>query len=307
MLFILYLCFVYIFILFVHIPIFYIFEYLLYLLPIIISAAYLSLLKRMVLAIAQKRSSPAFTRAPISILQPLANSLKLITKEVCEPSKSEKLYFVLTPMYTFSISLLLYTTLPLDPYVNFFVDYKYGLFLSVCLFTISHHRVMLRSTFSNNKIALISTIKAAILSVSHRLSIFMTMLSTVLMCGSLNIKNILLKQSTTGSLFFVLFPLAILYIIALLSESQKVPFDVVKAKAKTASEFMIEYSSMNYALLALSKYITVICSAQLFIILFTSTYHIELTFIKLGLVLFIILLARSSLPNFRFDQAAFIQ
>ena len=72
MLFILYLCFVYIFILFVHIPIFYIFEYLLYLLPIIISAAYLSLLKRMVLAIAQKRSSPAFTRAPISILQPLA-------------------------------------------------------------------------------------------------------------------------------------------------------------------------------------------------------------------------------------------
>lgn len=307
MLVVLYLSIFYVIIVFVHIPILCVLEPLLYLSPIIISAAYLSLLERMILATVQKRLGPSFTGAAVGILQPLADGLKLVIKETCEPAKINRFYFVLAPMYTFSISLLLYTTLPLDPYLDFFVNLKYSLFLSVGLLSIGHHGVLFGSMFSNNKVAVISAIRAVVLSISHGLSTFLTMLGTVLMCGSLNVKEILLKQSTTGSLLIALSPLAILYIIALLSESQKVPFDVVEAEAETASGFMIEYSGINYAFLALSEYITVICSAQLFIILFTSVHYIEATFLKLGLLLFIFLLARSSLPNFRFDQASFIQ
>lgn len=247
----------------------------------------------MILAIVHKRLRPMITRSPISIFQPLVNSLKLIFKEVCIPNKSKKLYFTIIPMYTFSVSLLIYTTLPFDPYVNFFIDTKYGLFLTVSLFTIRHHGVLLSSMFSNNKMAIISITKAAILSISHSLSIFITMLGTVFMCGSLNLKNIMLKQGTTNSLFLCLLPLSLLYVIALLSETQKIPFDVVKAEAETASEFMIEYSGISYAFLALAKYIIVICSIQLFMILFTSFKFLELSFIKFGFILCMFLFVRA--------------
>lgn len=296
-----------IFLVYVQTPILFILEHLLYLLPVIISAAYLSLMKRMVLALVHKRLRPMITRSPLSLLQPLVNRLKLIFKEVCIPAKSRKLYFIITPIYTFSISLLIYTTLPFDPYVDFFINTKYSLFLTVCLFTIRHHGVLFRSIFSNNKMAVISTTKAAILSISHRLSIFLTMLGSVFICGSLNLKNIMLKQGTSNSFFLALLPLAILYIIALLSETQKVPFDVVKAEAETASGFMIEYSGISYAFLALSKYISVICSIQLFILLFTSLKYIEFAVFKFAFILFTFLFIRASLPNFRFDQAVYLQ
>ncbi len=289
------------------IPVLDILEPLIYLLPAIISAAYLSLTKRMILAIVHKRLRPMITRSPISILQPLVNRLKLIFKEVCMPSKSKKNYFIFVPIYTFSIALLLYSTLPFDPYVSFFIDTKYGLYFSVCLFTISHHGVLLSSMFSNNKVAIISTTQAAILSISHSLSIFITMLGTVFMCGSLNLKNIMLKQSTTYSLFFCLLPFTILYILALLSETQKVPFDVVKSEAETASEFMIEYSGIMYAFLALSKYVVVICSIQLFMLLYTSFKYLEASAFKFAIILYLFLFIRASLPNVRFDQAAFLQ
>lgn len=256
----LYYCVFVIILLFVHIPILPIIEALLYLLPIIISAAYLSLMKRMILAIIHKRVRPAITRTPISILQPLVNSMKLVFKEVCIPAKSGKLYFIAAPMYTFATALLLYTTLPFDPYVYLFIDTKFSLILTVCLFTISNHSVLFSSTFSTNKMAVISVIQSAILSISHRLSIFTVMLETVYMCGTLNVRNIMFKQSSAGSLFLCLLPFAVLYSIALLSETKKVPFNTVKAKAKTASEFMIEYANIGYAFLALSKYIVIICA-----------------------------------------------
>jgi NADH-quinone oxidoreductase subunit H len=261
----------------------------------------------MVLALVHKRLRPMVTRAPLSMLQPLVNRLKLVFKEVCIPAKSRKIYFIITPMYTFSVALLIYTTLPFDPYLDFFINTKYSLFLTVCLFTIRHHGVLFRSMFSNNKMAVISTTQAAILSISHSLSIFLTMMGSVFICGSLNLKNIMLKQGTTNSLFLALMPLSILYMIALLSETQKVPFDVVKAEAETASEFMIEYSGISYALLALSKYIAVICSIQLFVLLFTSLKYIELAVFKFTIILFMFLFIRASLPNFRFDQAVILQ
>ena len=277
-------------------------EVLIRVLSIVLSAAYSSLIKKVYLALIHKRTRPAVTRAPIRLLQPLVNRLKVLIKEPCLPSKSKKIYFLLRPAYTFSISILVFTKLPIDVYTYTFIDYKITIFSFIALLSISNHSVLISNYFSNNKIAHISSLKSTILSMSYRLSTFLILLRSIFICGSLNFRNILFKQSSSTSLLLPLLPLAILYIITMLTEIKKIPFDVAKSKAKLRSDYMIEYSSINFALLVLSKYIYIITASIVFIILFTKNTSLTLFGFKLTVLLFGYLTIRSVLPNLRFDQ-----
>lgn len=295
----LFLC---LFITYVHIPVFIFIEILVGVFSIVLSAAYSSLTKKVFLALIHKQTRPAVTRAPISILQPLVNSLKVLLKEPCLPAKSKKLYFLISPIYTFSSSILIFTLLPIDLYTFTFIDFKINIFAFIALLSISNHRVLVSNYFSNNKIAFISVLKSTILSMSYRLSTFLVLLRSCFICGSFNFRNILFKQGSSKSLLLALSPLAILYIITMLTEIKKIPFDVAKSKAKLRSEYMVEYSSINFALLVLSKYIFIIIATIVSIILFTKTTSLLMYSVKIAFLLFGYLIVRSVLPNLRFDQ-----
>ena len=237
---------------------------------IILSAAYSSLTKKVFLALIHKRTRPAVTRAPIRILQPLVNRFKVLLKEPCIPSKSKKILFLIGPVYTFSISILIFTLLPIDVYTFTFIDFKLTMFAFVSFLSISNHSVLLSNYFSNSKIAFISALKSTLLSISYSLSTFLVMLRSSMICGTFNFRNMMFKQGSSRTLFFALLPFAFLYIITMLTEIKKIPFDVAKSKAKLRSEYMVEYSGINFALLVLSKYIFIIIATIVFIILFTK-------------------------------------
>ena len=287
---------------YLHIPVLIFIEILIRALSIILTAAYSSLTKKVFLALIQKRTRPAVTRAPISILQPLVNRLKVLIKEPCLPSKSKKVYFLLGPIYTFSFSVFIFTLLPIDIYTYTFIDFKITMFAFISLLAISNHRVLISNYFSNSKIAFISVLQSTILSMSYSLSTFLVLLRSTFICGSLNFRKLMFKQGSSRSLILALSPLAILYIITMLTEIKKIPFDVAKSKAKLRSDYMVEYSRINFALLVLSKYIFIIIASIVFIILFTKTSNMIYFGIKLCLLLFGYLTVRSVLPNLRFDQ-----
>ena len=237
---------------------------------IVLSAAYSSLTKKVFLSLIHKRTRPAVTRAPISILQPLVNRLKVLIKEPCIPAKSKKIYFLLGPAYTFSMAILIFTLLPIDVYTFTFIDFKLTMFAFISLLSISNHSVLLSNYFSNSKIAFISALKSTLLSMSYRLSTFLVILRSSFICGTFNFRNLMFKQGSSRSLILALLPFAVLYIITMLTEIKKIPFDVAKSKAKLRSDYMVEYSSINFALLVLSKYIFIIVAVIVFIILFTK-------------------------------------
>lgn len=290
------------FITYVHIPSLIFLELYIRIFSIVLAAAYSSLTKKVYLALIHKRVRPAVTRAPISILQPLVNRLKVLIKEPCIPGKSKKLFFLLSPIYTFSISILVFTLLPIDLYTFTFIDFKLTMFAFITLLSIGNHRVLIANYFSNSKIAFISALKSTILSMSYSLSTFIVLLSSAFICGTFNFRNLMFKQGSSHSLFLALLPLAFLYIITMLTEIKKIPFDVAKSKAKLRSDYMVEYSGINFALLVLSKYIYIIIAVIVFIILFTKVTSLINFRVKVAFLLFGYLTVRSVLPNLRFDQ-----
>ena len=285
-----------------HIPILIFLELYVSIFSIVLAAAYSSLTKKVYLALIHKRTRPAVTRATIRVLQPLVNRLKVLIKEPCLPNKSKKYFFIFSPFYTFSLSILIFTLLPIDLYTFTFIDFKLTMFAFIALLAISNHSILLANYFSNSKIAFISALQSAILAMSYRLSTFLVLLSSAFICGTFNFRNIMFKQGNSKSLFLALLPFAILYIIVMLTEIKKIPFDVAKSKAKLRSEYMVEYSGINFALLVLSKYIFIIIASIVFIILFTKVTSLINFGLKLIILLFGYLTVRSVLPNLRFDQ-----
>lgn len=269
---------------------------------IVLAAAYSSLTKKVFLALIHKRTRPVVTRAPISLFQPLVNRLKVLIKEPCLPAKSKKIYFLLGPFYTFSISIIVFTLLPLDSRTLTFIDFKVSMFAFIALLAISNHSVLIANYFSNSKIAFISALHSTILSMSYRLSTFLVLLRSAFICGSFNFRNIMLKQLNGISMFVALCPFAVLYVITMLTEIKKIPFDVAKSKAKLRSDYMVEYSGINFALLVLSKYIFIIIAVSVFTILFTKVTSLFKFIIKICFFLGAYLTIRSVLPNLRFDQ-----
>ena len=287
---------------YLHVPFLVFIELYIRIFSIVLSAAYSSLTKKVFLALIHKRTRPAVTSAPIRILQPLVNRLKVLIKEPCLPSKSKKVYFLLSPFYTFSISILVFTLLPIDLYTFTFIDFKLTMFAFISLLSISNHSILIANFFSNSKIAFISALKSTILSMSYSLSTFLVLLRSVFICGTFNFRNMMFKQGSSGSLLLALLPFAFLYIITMLTEIKKIPFDVAKSKAKLRSEYMVEYSGINFALLVLSKYIFIIIAVIVFIILFTKVSSLINFGAKVCFLLFSYLTVRSVLPNLRFDQ-----
>jgi NADH-quinone oxidoreductase subunit H len=287
---------------FIHLPFLVFIQLYIGIFSIVLSAAYLSLTERVFLALIHKRTGPAVTGAPIGILQPLVDGLKVLLKEPCLPSKSRNLIFLLGPFYTFTLAILIFTLIPIDIYTFTFIDFKLTVFAFISLLSISGHGILFSSYFSNSKIAFISAIRSTLLAMSYGLSTFLVLLGTCFICGTFNFRDIIFKQGSSNSLFLALLPFAVLYIITMLTEIKKIPFDVAESEAELGSGYMVEYSGINFALLVLSEYIFIIIAVLIFIILFTKVSSLVNFMLKILFLLFGYLIVRSVLPNLRFDQ-----
>lgn len=281
---------------------------------------YIVLFERRVIARLQHRVGPNRARlyigkfrVPFINLHPIADVLKLLTKEDSMPPFVNKVLFVAAPMIITITGLL---GLGLIPYGNpnlshwfSLSDSNIGVLIFLALSSLAVYSIVLAGWASNSKYALIGGLRATAQMISYELSMSMSLLAVVIMAGSMNLNQIVLAQ---GPLWFLaLQPLGFLiFLISAVAESRRTPFDLPEAENEIVAGFHTEYSSMKFALFFLGEYIGVLMLSAVISILYLGGWHgpgpewlgpLWLV-IKIVALLFFFIWIRATYPRFRYDH-----
>ncbi|TSD88116.1 NADH-quinone oxidoreductase subunit NuoH [Mycobacterium sp. KBS0706] len=281
-------------------------------LPLIIAVAYLTLAERKVMAAMQLRQGPMVV-GPFGLLQPLADGIKLLSKETIIPSGANRMLFILAPMITFFLSLVAWAVIPFDDgWV--LADINVGVLYLFAISSLGVYGIIIAGWSSNSKYAFLGGLRSAAQMVSYEVSIGFVMISVLLCVGSLNISDIVKAQQT---IWFAipLFPMFVIFFISALAETNRAPFDLPEGESEITGGFMVEYSSMTYALFFLGEYANMILMSGMTTILFLGGWLPPFGFapftwipgviwfvLKILFCLFVFIWVRATLPRFRYDQ-----
>lgn len=285
---------------------------LLIVVPLILAIAYLTLFERKVLAGMQLRRGPNRV-GPFGLLQPIADGLKLLHKEVIIPKASNPLLFVLAPVITFSLSLAAWAVIPFDLGVAL-ADINVGVLYLFAISSLGVYGIIIAGWSSNSKYAFLGALRSAAQMISYEVSMGLIIVSVLLCSGSLNLTKIVQAQE---NLWFAipLFPMFIVFFISILAETNRTPFDLPEAEAELVAGYHVEYSSLPFALFFLGEYANMILLSAMTTILFFGGWLPPMAItpftwipgiiwfvLKICFFLFVFLWVRATLPRYRYDQ-----
>ena len=284
-------------------------EALALLVPLLIMVAYLTYAERKVLAAIQMRRGPNVV-GPFGLLQPFADALKMVMKETVIPEGANRALFLLAPMLTFALAMVAWAVIPLNAGwaiadINVGVLYLFG------ISSLGVYGIIIAGWASNSKYAFLGAMRSAAQMVSYEVSMGFVIVSVLLVAGSLNLTAIVEAQKTVW--FCVpLFPMFIVFFISTLAETNRTPFDLPEGESELVAGFMVEYSSMSYALFFLGEYANMILMSGITTILFLGgwmgPFNIlpvlgPLWFVlKVCFLLFVFIWVRGTFPRYRYDQ-----
>ena len=290
-------------------------EFLVVIVPILISVAYLTLLERKVLGYSQLRKGPNVVGL-YGVLQPLADGVKLFSKEMVVPSHANSLLFIIAPIIALTIGFIPWFIFPWGGFkFGSCVSYEYSILLVLALLSVGIFGVILSGWSSSSKYAFLGSIRAVAQMISYEVSLSLILMGVILLSGSLNLSYINNIQNLLGSFILPLWPLAIIYFVSMLAETNRAPFDLSEGESELVSGYNVEYSSMSFALFFLAEYSHIIFSSFLFCVLFWGSelintnniivnYFLAITTICLKgtIVCFVFVWVRTSFPRLRYDQ-----
>ncbi|TDP83748.1 NADH dehydrogenase subunit H [Aquabacterium commune] len=291
------------------------------LLPLLGCVAYLTLWERKAIAWSQIRPGPNRT-GPKGLLQPIADAVKLIFKEIIVPSAANKGLFFLGPIMTIMPALAAWAVIPFGPEVAL-ANVNAGLLFLMAITSLEVYGVIIAGWASNSKYAFLGALRASAQMVSYEIAMGFCLVIVLMTSGSLNMTDIVMSQgkgefASMGLSFLSwnwlpLLPITVVYFISGLAETNRHPFDVVEGESEIVAGHMIEYSGMAFAMFFLAEYANMILVSTLAAIMFFGGWLPPVDFlgfipgwIWLGLKAFIIvtlfLWVRASFPRFRYDQ-----
>ncbi|MGK9169637.1 NADH-quinone oxidoreductase subunit NuoH [Inquilinus limosus] len=281
-------------------------------LPLIIAVAYLTYAERKVMAAMQLRQGPMVV-GPFGLLQPIADGLKLLSKETIIPSGANRMLFILAPMITFFLSLVAWAVIPFDDgWV--LADINVGVLYLFAISSLGVYGIIIAGWSSNSKYAFLGGLRSAAQMVSYEVSIGFVIITVLLCVGSLRISDIVKAQET---IWFAipLLPMFVIFFISALAETNRAPFDLPEGESEITGGFMVEYSSMTYALFFLGEYANMILMSGMTSILFLGGWlppfgvapftwipGVIWFVLKILFCLFVFIWVRATLPRFRYDQ-----
>nr|YP_004717937.1 NADH dehydrogenase subunit 1 [Acestrorhynchus sp. NM-2010]BAK41992.1 NADH dehydrogenase subunit 1 [Acestrorhynchus sp. NM-2010] len=276
-----------------------------YIIPILLAVAFLTLIERKVLGYMQLRKGPNVV-GPYGLLQPIADGVKLFIKEPIRPSTSSPFLFLATPMLALTLALMLWAPMPIPHPIT---DLNLGILFILALSSLAVYSILGSGWASNSKYALIGALRAVAQTISYEVSLGLILLSIIMFTGSFTLQVFNTAQEAVW-LLLPTWPLAAMWYISTLAETNRAPFDLTEGESELVSGFNVEYAGGPFALFFLAEYANILLMNTLSTILFLGAFHIstapELTsinlMIKAALLSLLFLWVRASYPRFRYDQ-----
>jgi len=289
-------------------------------LPIFGCVAYLTLWERKLIGWMHIRKGP--NRVGFGLLQPIADALKLLFKEIIIPIKSNKVLYIIAPIMVIMPALAAWAVIPFNKGM-LLSNVNAGLLFVMSITSVGVYGVILAGWASNSKYALLGAMRASAQMLSYELAMGLALASVLIVANSLNLRDIVISQENGyfASLginilswnWLPLLPLFVIYFISGIAETNRHPFDVVEGESEIVAGHMIEYSGMAFAMFFLAEYANMILISTLTATLFLGGWNAPfavLNFIpgfiwlaaKVFLLLSIFIWIRASLPRYRYDQ-----
>jgi NADH-quinone oxidoreductase subunit H len=282
--------------------------------PLLISVAYFTIAERKLMGIIQRRKGTNVVGF-VGLLQPLADGLKLFSKETILPSNSNLIIFLLAPVLTFILSIIGWVVIPFSEEIVL-SDLNVGVLYLFAVSSLSVYGIIMAGWSSNSKYPFLGAIRSAAQMISYEVSIGFIIINVCVCAGSFNLTQIVLAQNKIWY-FIPLFPVFIMFSISMLAETNRHPFDLPEAEAELVSGYNVEYSAMTFALFFLGEYANMLLMSALISLLFLGGWLPPTMFLdfipgsiwlslKMSLSVFFFIITRATLPRYRYDQLMFI-
>lgn len=281
--------------------------------PLMGAVAYLTLAERKVIGWMQIRIGPNRV-GPLGLLQPIADGVKLLMKEIIIPSGSNKFLFIIAPIMALMPALAAWAVVPFNAELVL-ADVNAGLLYILAMTSLGVYGVIIAGWASNSKYAFLGALRSAAQIVSYEIAMGFALVTVLMAAQSLNLGEIVRgQQGSYGMLnwyIIPLFPMFLVYLISGVAETNRAPFDVAEGESEIVAGFHVEYSGMAFALFFLGEYANMILVAFLTSIMFMGGWlspvpflpdSIVWMFAKVAFVLFLFLWFRATFPRYRYDQ-----
>nr|QHB76655.1 NADH dehydrogenase subunit 1 [Hylomyscus anselli] len=275
------------------------------LIPILIAMAFLTLVERKILGYMQLRKGPNIV-GPYGILQPFADAMKLFIKEPMRPLTTSTTLFIIAPTLSLTLALSLWIPLPMPhPLINLNLSILFFLATS----SLSVYSILWSGWASNSKYSLFGALRAVAQTISYEVTMAIILLSVLLMNGSFSMQTLIMTQEHLW-LIIPAWPMAMMWFISTLAETNRAPFDLTEGESELVSGFNVEYAAGPFALFFMAEYTNIILMNALTSIIFLGPLYImnfpelySINFMMETLLLSSVFLwIRASYPRFRYDQ-----
>lgn len=269
---------------------------------VIVGVAFLTLFERKILGYIQIRKGPNKVGV-LGILQPFADAIKLFTKEQTYPITSNFIVYYFSPIFSLFLALAIWICIP---YLMKFFSFNLGLLYFLCCTSLRVYGVIVAGWSSNSNYSLLGGLRSVAQTISYEVSLVLILISYIFLLGGFNIILFYYKQNYIW-FFFLSFPLAYIWFISSLAETNRTPFDFAEGESELVSGFNVEYSRGGFALIFLAEYASILFISMLFSLIFLGGDTIRFFFyLKILFLSFIFIWVRGTMPRYRYDKLIYL-
>ena len=276
---------------------------LIFIVGLLISVAYFTLLERKLMASVQRRVGPNVVGF-YGILQPLVDGVKLLNKEVVVPQRSGVALFLLSPVIVFFLSIMVWSLLPFS-LSSVIVDVDLSLLLLFLLSSLNVYGLVIAGWSSNSKYAFLGALRSGAQVISYELVFGFIVITVGLIGQSYSLIDLVVFQYECAWFIFTMFPIFVVFLVVMLAETNRAPFDLAEAEAEIVAGYNVEYSSIMFAMFFLGEYANMLMMSFISSILFVGGFGYSRyfsLFVKVSAFLIFFVVVRAALPRYRYDQ-----